>query len=129
MTTGVYIDRQGDVWRLNGINEFGEQLLACDSPIDVEDWGSGPSFPWTVRSVEMWFGPIRWEPTAGALLAAEFADLEERAIAEADRKFGDVHGPAADWSPLEEVAYVRLIERVHRIFHPELTQAAMGRAA
>lgn len=53
------------------------------------------------------------------LLAAEFADLEQRAIAEADRKFSDVHGDAADWSSLEEIRYVRLIERVHGVFHAD----------
>lgn len=50
-------------------------------------------------------------------LAAEMADAETNAVAEADRKFYDIHGPAADWSPQEEVAYVRLIERVHAVFH------------
>lgn len=50
-------------------------------------------------------------------LEQAFVDLEQAAIAEADRKFGDVHGDAAEWSPLEEVQYVRLIERVHTVFH------------
>lgn len=59
-------------------------------------------------------------------LAAELADLEQAALAEADRKFHDVHGQVAEWSPLEQVAYVRLIERVHHVFHPEQAQQQSG---
>lgn len=60
-------------------------------------------------------------------LSAEFAGLEQAALAEAERKFGDVHGEAEDWSSLEEIQYVRLITRVHHVFHPE--QAPAGVAA
>lgn len=52
-------------------------------------------------------------------LAAEFADLEQDALAEADRKFGDIHGSPDAWSPLEEIQYVRLLQRVHHAFHPD----------
>ncbi|MDJ0342185.1 hypothetical protein QMK19_03165 [Streptomyces sp. H10-C2] len=53
-------------------------------------------------------------------LQAEFTDAEQDAIAEADRRFHMVHGDAeADWSPQEEVSYVRLIERVHAVFHAD----------
>ncbi len=62
-------------------------------------------------------------------LHAEFVDLEQAALAEADRKFGDVHGDSADWSPLEIKQYVGLISRVHSVFHPEHDQNSMGRAA
>ena len=58
------------------------------------------------------------------LLAREWDRLERAALAEADRKFTDVHDKPALWSPLEEVAYVRLIERIHRLFRTDLMEAA-----
>jgi hypothetical protein len=112
----VFVDRAGDVWRSGGPAPDGEELLVCDQPQGVDDIGGpGPTyFPWTRRTVEMWFGPL--VPQA---VERDFVDLEQAAIAEADRKFGDVHGPAPKWSPQEEVQYVRLITRVHHVFHPK----------
>lgn len=52
-------------------------------------------------------------------LERDFVDLEQAALAEADRKFADVHGPAAEWSGPEEVSYLKLIVKVHAVFHPE----------
>lgn len=51
-------------------------------------------------------------------LERDFVDLEQCAIAAADRKFADVHGDQADWSPQEQDSYVGLIARVHAVFHP-----------
>lgn len=124
--TALLVDRHGDTWRPNGSDAAGEQLLACDNPRDPKDQGTGPSFPWTLRTVEMWFGPLTEAPDR---LNAEFADLEQNALAEADRKFGDVHGDPGDWSPLEEIRYVQLIERVHHLFHPEQAGAGIEVAA
>lgn len=58
-------------------------------------------------------------------LAAEWADLETRAVAEADRKFHNVHGPEDEWSDGEQAAYVGLIAKVERLFRP----AAVGGAS
>jgi hypothetical protein len=122
----VWIDREGEVWRPNGVDRAGEQLLACSYPQNPADRGDGPSFPWTLPTVTRWFGPLTVAPDP---LEAEFADLEQNALAEADRKFDDVHGPATEWSPLEEIGYVLLIERVHRVFHPDQAQAGTQVAA
>jgi hypothetical protein len=62
-------------------------------------------------------------------LTAEFAGLERAALAEADRKFGDLHGDPDDWSSLEEAKLVKLVERVHRVFHPDQAQAGTQVAA
>lgn len=51
------------------------------------------------------------------LLAQEFADAEQAALAEADRKFQDIHGPDDQWSDQEDAAYRRLLDRVHAVFH------------
>lgn len=50
-------------------------------------------------------------------LAAEMRDLEQAALAEADRKFRDINGPEDDWSDLLRAKYVRLITKVHAVFH------------
>lgn len=62
-------------------------------------------------------------------LNAEFADLEQNALAEADRKFGDLHGDPDNWSPLEEAKLVKLVELVHRVFHHDQAQAGTQVAA
>lgn len=51
-------DREGDVWRVVGLNAEGVELLSCDDPQDQNDRGVGESFAWTRRAVEMWFGPL-----------------------------------------------------------------------
>lgn len=51
-------DREGDVWRVVGLNADGMELLACDNPQDPDDRGTGESFAWTRRAVECWFGPL-----------------------------------------------------------------------
>ena len=51
------------------------------------------------------------------LLAQEFADHEQHALAEADRRFHMVHGDdESEWSPQEFDSYGRLIDRVHAVF-------------
>jgi hypothetical protein len=50
------------------------------------------------------------------LLAAEMADLEVRAVAEAERKFNDIHGGEADWSAREWDSYDRLMTKVQFLF-------------
>ena len=54
----VFVDRGGNEWRVTGHAADGDVLLACDEPCDPEDQGDGPSFPWTLRSVQSWFGPL-----------------------------------------------------------------------
>ena len=62
-------------------------------------------------------------------LAAEMADLEQAAVAEADRKFHDLHGAEADWSLLAQRKYVGLIAMVHDVFHADDTERGEHRAA
>lgn len=114
LTPVLFVDRDGEVWRSGGLTATGDELMVCDNPSNPDDIGGpGPTdFPWTRQTVEKWFGPL--VPQA---VEQVFVDLEQAAIAEADRKFGDVHGDAADWSPQETVQYVHLIERVHHVFH------------
>jgi hypothetical protein len=56
----LFVDRDGDVWRVGGRTSGGEELLVCDHPQAVDDRGPvGPTFfPWTRRTVESWFGPL-----------------------------------------------------------------------
>jgi hypothetical protein len=54
----VFVDRDGDVWVPTGHTASGELLLACPEPINPEDRGEGESFPWTLRSVRLAFGPL-----------------------------------------------------------------------
>lgn len=58
------------------------------------------------------------------LLDAEWERLERVALKEADRKFTDYHDKPGLWSPLEEIKYVRLIEKVHGLFCTDLTGVA-----
>ncbi|WUH94614.1 hypothetical protein OG900_33665 [Streptomyces sp. NBC_00433] len=116
-TPVLFVDRTGDVWRPNGLTPAGDVLMVCDQPQDPADRGDGESFPWTRQTVESRFGPL-----VPLTVEQAFVDLEQSALAEADRKFGDVHGDAAEWSPLEEIQYVRLIERVHGVFHQAVTR-------
>jgi hypothetical protein len=63
----LLVDRDGETWRVTDQRDAsGNRVLACDAPSDPEDQGDGPSFPWTLRSVEMWFGPLV-RPLGGAL--------------------------------------------------------------
>jgi hypothetical protein len=80
----VFIDRDGDVWESNGHTADGELLLACPAPSNPEDFGDGPSFPWTLAKVERALGPL----TARA-------DVQERELVEVDTEFLDYFGP--DW--------------------------------
>jgi hypothetical protein len=54
----LFVDREGDVWRVGGHSPDGDELMVCDSPQNPDDRGPGESFPWTRRTVEMWFGPL-----------------------------------------------------------------------
>ncbi|MFF8290468.1 hypothetical protein ACF068_14735 [Streptomyces sp. NPDC016309] len=59
------VDRDGDVWHPTGeTTADGEQVLHCPAPAAPEDQGDGPSFPWTLRALELAFGPLR--PMGGA---------------------------------------------------------------
>lgn len=54
----LFVDRDGEVWRSGGLTAAGDELMVCDYPQDPADRGEGESFPWTRRTVEMWFGPL-----------------------------------------------------------------------
>lgn len=54
----AWVDRDGDVWRPVGRDAQGELILACTAPRNPEDQGEGDSFPWTLSTIEMWFGPL-----------------------------------------------------------------------
>jgi hypothetical protein len=58
--TALFQDRDGDVWRTGGRTPSGDELLVCDAPRRAADAGpEGPTFfPWTRRTVEVWFGPL-----------------------------------------------------------------------
>jgi hypothetical protein len=61
----VYVDRDGDVWHpTSETTADGEQVLHCPAPQDPEDQGEGPSYPWTLRALELALGPVR--PMGGA---------------------------------------------------------------
>lgn len=53
-----FVDRDGDVWVATGHTYDGELLLACPHPSNPDDRGEGESYPWTLRSVRMAFGPL-----------------------------------------------------------------------
>ena len=52
----LFVDRDGEVWRSGGVTADGDELMVCDNPSNPDDRGPGESFPWTRRTVEMWFG-------------------------------------------------------------------------
>ncbi|MFI6639989.1 phiSA1p31-related protein [Streptomyces sp. NPDC050504] len=55
----AYVDADGDRWVVTAERTpDGEQVLACPEPQDPGDQGVGPSYPWTLRLVEMAFGPL-----------------------------------------------------------------------
>lgn len=54
----VFLDREGDAWRVGDRTPGGDVLMVCDNPQNPDDRGPGESFPWTRRTVEMWFGPL-----------------------------------------------------------------------
>lgn len=56
----LFVDRDGEVWRVGDRTPGGDVLMVCDNPSNPDDIGGpGPTdFPWTRRTVEMWFGPL-----------------------------------------------------------------------
>lgn len=54
----LLVDRDGEEWRSDGLTPDGDELMVCDQPSNPADRGEGESFPWTRRTVEMWFGPL-----------------------------------------------------------------------
>jgi hypothetical protein len=54
----VFIDRDGDTWIPNGTDSAGELRLVCPEPAEPGDQGDGESYPWTLRMVEVAFGPL-----------------------------------------------------------------------
>ena len=52
-------------------------------------------------------------------LNAEFVDLEQTALAEADRHFGDIHGTPDQWSEPEWATYEHLLNRIRGMFHAD----------
>lgn len=58
-------------------------------------------------------------------LAAEWADREQAALAEADRKYHDIHGDdETEWSALERGSYLDLIATIHGWFHGDEFEVA-----
>jgi hypothetical protein len=55
----AFVDRDGDTWVPNGHAPDGEPLLVCPQPQNPEDAGEGESFAWTLRLVEVGFGPLK----------------------------------------------------------------------
>lgn len=55
----VLVDRDGDVWRQDGVTESGEPRMVCDSPQAPDDAGPGASNPWTPNAIRAWFSPVR----------------------------------------------------------------------
>lgn len=107
----LFMDRDGEVWRTNGRTPAGEQLLACDEPSSPADRGTGDSFPWTVRTVRMWFGP---------LVEVSPAVAEQAQLAAVDTALHVLFGgDESRWSPEETAEYLGRIDGVHGRFHPE----------
>ncbi|MEU8316691.1 MULTISPECIES: hypothetical protein [Actinomycetes] len=53
------VDRERNVWRPTSVSTpAGERVWACPMPLDPDDQGDGPSFPWTERLVAAFFGPL-----------------------------------------------------------------------
>ena len=55
----VLVDRDGDVWRQDGLTAEGEPRMVCDSPQAPDDAGPGASNPWTPSAIRAWFSPVR----------------------------------------------------------------------
>lgn len=115
--TGIFMDRDGEVWRGYGTDAAsGELLLACDEPRNPDDRGSGPSFPWTVRTVRMWFGPL-------VEMTAE--DAEQAQLAAVDEALHKLHGADdTTWTPEQVEDYLARIDGVHDRFRPQFGRAA-----
>jgi hypothetical protein len=80
----AWVDANGETWVEAGHTELGELILACPEPLNPEDRGEGPSFPWTLGLVERAFGPLTAK-----------ADVEQHALVEVDTEFLEYFGP--DW--------------------------------
>ncbi|MET9222425.1 hypothetical protein ABZX65_27175 [Streptomyces sp. NPDC003300] len=115
--TSLFMDRDGEVWRGYGTDaSSGELLLACDEPRNADDRGTGPSFPWTARTVAMWFGPL-------AEVTAE--DAEQAQLAAVDAALHEVYGlDDSAWTAAQTADYLLRIDGVHARFRPQFGRAA-----
>lgn len=112
--SAVFVDRAGDVWRTIGRDSDGDVLLECSSPSGTADRGEGASFPWTHRTVTMWFGP----------LVEATPDAEMAHIAAVDATLHELYGiNETAWSQAQTVAYLAAIAAEHGRFHPEQVAA------
>ncbi|MEV6180134.1 phiSA1p31-related protein [Streptomyces sp. NPDC052015] len=104
----TWVDCDGNVWEPAGHTETGELLLSCPNPLNPEDAGTGPSFPWTLALVERAFGPLTPQ-----------ADVQERRLVEVDQEFVDYFGPQQWlWKPWQREQYLDAIAKVHAEFTP-----------
>lgn len=55
----VLVDRDGDVWRQNGLTPEGEPLMVCDAPQDPAERGTAGGHAWTRSEVEARFDAVR----------------------------------------------------------------------
>jgi hypothetical protein len=115
--TALFMDRDGEIWRGYGTDAAsGDLLLACDEPRNVDDRGTGESFPWTVCTVRMWFGPLTEVTTE---------DAEQTQLAAVDAALHEQYGADdAAWTPEQTADYLTRIDGVHGRFHSKLGRAA-----
>lgn len=104
-----YVDRENDLWRAAGRTREGDELLACTSPREAGDIGEpGPTeFPWTRRTVEMWFGPL--VPVTPDAELIELAAVDEVL----HKRFG---WDEAAWTLEQSRWYLLEIDAVHARF-------------
>jgi hypothetical protein len=113
----VYVDRDGDEWRVTGRDADGDVLVACDQPRNPEDRGDWTSFPWTLRAVEQWFGPLVPRAALGMVRAE---DVEESVLAEVDAEFQAMYGPNwRRWERWQVAQYLDAVGKAHAEFAPD----------
>ncbi|MET8766382.1 hypothetical protein [Streptomyces sp. NPDC004658] len=104
----AFVDSRGETWVPAGHTSAGELILACPEPLNEDDRGEGPSFPWTLRVVEGLFGPL-----------TALADLEERRLVEVDTEFLEMYGPdQRAWKRWQVEAYEAAMAKVFAEFIP-----------
>lgn len=115
--SALFVDREGDVWRVAGRTPEGAELLVCDDPQEPSDVGDPGStaFPWTRRTVERWFGP----------LVPATPDAEVSELAAVDAVLHEVFGrDESAWTLEQSQAYLAQIDAVHARFEHSRTVTA-----
>lgn len=115
----VLVDRDGDEWTVTGHASDGDVFVDCPAPADPGDQGEGRPRPWTLATVERWFGPL----VPKSMVREENA--EEDALIAVGQEFRDMYGPDdRSWAPWQVEEYLAALAKVHAEFSPQAGQVA-----